>query len=193
MTFVKLSQLFDIYMNLFDETFVMNCIKWIILNSKVSWQSFFDMSLSIYFREPTYNSPRVEFNPESGILELKGKSIPENATQLYEPVLKWLKEYINIAPEETNLHINLDYFNTASSIWIARIIKVLASIDGHEKLLIIHLYFDIEEFDEMEEEDTKEAISPVTDVLTIAKLSVGVKIYAKDNSGTIIKEKLVLL
>lgn len=140
----------------------------------------------------TYNSPEVEFDPHSGILKLSGKSIPENATKLYSPLIGWVKEYVNKACEETNLHLDLEYFNTASSIWIARIVKLLTQIPDPEKLIILHIYFDIEEFDEMEEEDIKEALAPVTDVLTIAIPSVGVKIYGKDDFNTIIKEKLIL-
>jgi len=142
--------------------------------------------------DSTYNSPKVEFDPDLGYLSLSGKSIPENATKLYHPLSLWIKEYVKVAIEETNLHLNLEYFNTASSIWIARLIKFLAQIDDPEKLLIIHLYFDIEEFDEMEEEDVKEAIAPATDVIADAKLSVGIKIYGKDQNDSILKEKLIL-
>jgi hypothetical protein len=142
--------------------------------------------------EATYNTPFIEFDGNSGTLDLIGKSIPENASKLYEPVIAWLKKYITNPSEETNLHLNLDYFNTSSSIWIARIVKLLSQINDKEKLLIVHLYFHIEEFEDMEEEDLKEAIAPATDVLSDAKVSIGVKIYGKSDSGTILKEKLVL-
>jgi len=150
------------------------------------------MNLKRILINSTNNSPKVEFDPELGYLAFTGKSIPENATKLYHPLSLWIKEYVKVAREETNLHLNLEYFNTASSIWIARLIKFLSQIDDPEKLLIIHLYFDIEEFDEMEEEDVKEAIAPATDVISDAKLSVGIKIYGKDGNDSILKEKLVL-
>ncbi len=141
----------------------------------------------------TYNTPEVTFDAEVGFLELKGKSIPENATMVYEPVINWLKKYITEAPEETNLHINLVYFNTASSIWIAKIIKVLSQIDDLEKLVIIHLYFNIEEFQEMEEEDIKEAIAPATEIIHDARVSMGIKVYGTDDSGKILVERLILI
>lgn len=142
--------------------------------------------------EEKHNAPEIDFNQVSGELILKGKSIPENATRVYQPVVSWVKEYIMEAPEQTNFHINLIYFNTASSIWIARLIKLLSTIDDHEKLLIIHLYFHIEEYDEMIDEDIKDAIAPATDVLNDATVSIGVKIYGTDDDGTILTEKLVL-
>ncbi|MCD4770722.1 MAG: DUF1987 domain-containing protein [Bacteroidales bacterium] len=142
--------------------------------------------------EEKHNAPEIDFNPVSGELILKGKSIPENATSLYQPVINWVKEYIMEAAEQTNLHINLIYFNTASSIWISKLVKALSTINDFEKLLIIHLYFHIEEFDEMIDEDIKDAIAPATDVLNDATVSIGVKIYGTDDDGIILNEKLVL-
>ena len=141
----------------------------------------------------THSSPEINFDPETGFLELKGKSIPENATKVYQPTVEWVKDYIVNPAEETNLHINLFYFNTASSIWIARIIKILTGINDLEKLLVIHLYFHIEEFEEMEEEDMKEAIAPVTNVVHDATVSIGMKLYGTDDNGKIIKERLILV
>jgi len=142
--------------------------------------------------EGSKNTPEIKLNPESGHFVLKGKSIPENATRIYEPILKWLKDYVKCAAEETNLHLNLEYFNTASLIWITRMIKVLSQIDDREKLVLVHLYFDIEDFDEMEDEDIKEAIAPATNAVTETKVSIGVKIYGSNSDGIILSEKMIL-
>ena len=150
------------------------------------------MALEILHIETGHNTPDILLNPDSGDLTFTGKSIPENATQLYTPVIDWIKDYIEVAREETNLHLDLVYFNTASSIWIARIIKTLSRIDDRDKLLVIHLYFHIEEFDEMEDDDLNYAISPVTDVIKDSIVSLGVKIYGTDDNGTILKENLIL-
>ena len=138
--------------------------------------------------EEKHNTPEIDFNSVSGELVLKGKSIPENATRFYQPIIDWVKEYTMEAAEQTNLHINLIYFNTSSAIWISKLIKILSTINNREKLLFIHLYFDIEEFDEMVDEDIKEIISPATDVLHDATVSIGVKIYGTDDDGTILTE-----
>ena len=151
------------------------------------------MALENLILEAGRNTPEVRLNCETGDLIFTGKSIPENATQLFSPVIKWLEEYVKTPPEETNLHLDLMYFNTASSIWIARIIKALSTIDDREKLLVIHLYFHIEEFEEMEGQDLAEAISPVTEVLGSAGVSIGVRVYGKDDNEKVIREKLILL
>jgi hypothetical protein len=147
-------------------------------------------NLSIKSKE---KSPEIFCNAESGDLVFKGKSIPENAALIYKPVIEWATEYIKSAGEETNLHLDLEYFNTASSIWIAKLIKVLSEINNRGRLFVIHIYFDIEDFDEMDEHDLAEVISPVTESLSGAKVSMGIKVYGKDESDSVIREKLILL
>jgi len=151
------------------------------------------MPINSLFIDAGHNTPEIHFDQSSGDLLLKGKAIPENATRIFKPVFDWVKEYISEPSDETNLHLDLVYFNTASFIWFVKLIKVLASIPDREKLLVIHLYFDIEEFEEMDQQDLAEAIAPVTDVLNDASVSMGVKVYGKDDNDSVVKEKLILL
>jgi hypothetical protein len=124
---------------------------------------------------------------------LSGRSIPENAATLYEKLLDWVTQYIENPKKTTNLRLNLEYFNTASSIWLAKIVKVLCSVKGSENTIMIHLYFDIEEFDNMEEDDLKDALSPVIDMIGTTTASIGIKIYGSDDNGKILKESMVLI
>jgi hypothetical protein len=144
--------------------------------------------------EQTPKTPQIDLNQLTGDLLFCGRSIPENATKLYEPVLNWLAEYILIANPTTNLRLDLEYFNTASSIYLAKILKVLMGIKTPEYVLIIHLYFPVEEFNELNEfEDISDAFSPITDIFHDATTSVSIKLYAKDDSGEIVKTRLVFI
>jgi hypothetical protein len=145
------------------------------------------------FIESTVKTPQVDFNCLTGDLILSGRSIPENATELYEPLFKWVTEYIQSPRQTTNFRINLEYFNTASSIWLAKIVKALSKMSDPDNLLLIHLYFNVEEFDNMETEDLKDALSPVIDIVSNAIISIGVKIYGTDEKGEVIKESMVLI
>ncbi len=151
------------------------------------------MELENLHIKATKKSPEINCVAKSGELLLKGKSIPENASLIYKPILNWVTEYIKAPVEETNLHLDLEYFNTASSIWIAKILKSLSQIDNNGKLLIAHLYIDMEDFEEMQTEDLAELTSPITDILKDAIVSIGIKVYGKDDSDSIVKEKLILL
>jgi len=143
--------------------------------------------------EPTIKTPQVDFNQFTGELILSGKSIPENASEIYEPIYIWINEYVKIARPTTNLRLNLEYFNTASSIWLAKIVKSLSRIEIPEAVLFIHLYFGIEEFANMDIEDIKDTLSHVVDIINNSTISIGIKIYGTDNKGAIIKESMVLI
>jgi hypothetical protein len=144
--------------------------------------------------EKTPKTPQIDLNQFSGDLIFSGKSIPENAAKVYEPVLKWVTEYILCANPTTNLRLNLEYYNTASSIWLTKILKVLIQINEPDHALIIHLYIPIEEYDEMNDfDDIKDAFIPISYIDPDAELSIGIKLYGTDDKGEIIKETLVFI
>lgn len=144
--------------------------------------------------EPTPKTPLINLNQLTGDLILSGKSIPENASKTYEPVLNWVTEYILNARSTTNLRLNLEYFNTSSSLWLAKILKVLIRINEPDYVLIIHLYFPVEEFDEMNDlEDIKDAFNPISNIFYGAIPGISLKIYGTDDDGKIIKDTLVFI
>lgn len=151
------------------------------------------MEFKNLFIEPTSKTPQIDLNHLTGELILSGRSIPENAADLYDQALKWVYQYVENPRSTTNLRLNLEYFNTASSIWLAKIVKSLCTINKDECTLLIHLYFNIEEFDSMEIEDLKDALSPVIDIIGTPTVSLGIKIYGTDDKGEILKESMVLI
>jgi hypothetical protein len=151
------------------------------------------LELKNLYIEPTAKTPQVDLNSLTGELILAGKSIPENAAKLYEKILQWVIQYVDNPRHTTNLRLNLEYFNTASSIWIAKIVKALCSMKESENTILIHLYFEIEEFDSMETEDIKEALGPVLDMIGTPTVSIGIKFYGTDENGEILKESMVLI
>jgi hypothetical protein len=144
--------------------------------------------------EPTPKTPQIELNHLTGELIFYGRSIPENAAKTYEPVLNWVTAYLQNPRPTTNLRLNLEYFNTASSLWLAKILKVLKKINVPDYVLIIHLYIPVEEFDEMKEfEDIRDAFSPITDIFYGAIPSICIKLYGIDDKGATIKDTLILI
>ena len=144
--------------------------------------------------EQTQKTPQIDLNQLTGNLIFSGKSIPENAAKIYEPVLNWVTEYILKASPTTNLRLNLEYYNTASSIWLTKIIKVLIRINEPDYSLIVHLYLPIEDYDEINEfDDIKDAFIPISYIDQEAILSIGIRLYGTDDKGEIIKETLVFI
>ncbi len=141
----------------------------------------------------TSKTPQIDLDAEKGVLSISGKSIPENASSFYEPAIKWAEQYANNPPKTTNLKLNVVYFNTASVLWFGKLLKLLVRIPKPDHVLFIHLYFDIEEYDSMGEDDVKEALAPIIDLTYDATCSIGIKLYGVDDDGHVLKENIVLV
>jgi hypothetical protein len=151
------------------------------------------VELKSVFIEPTATTPQIDLNHLTGELILSGRSIPENAAKLYMDILSWVTEYIKKPRHTTNLRLNLEYFNTTSSIWLTKIVRSLCSINDSANTLFIHMYFSNDDFDSMEVDDIKDVLSPIIDIMGSPTLSLGIKIYATDDSGEIVKESMVFI
>jgi hypothetical protein len=77
----------------------------------------------------TKQTPSVNFNAASGMLELSGRSIPENSFEFYNPLIEWLNEYTAVALDLTKIKVYLEYFNTSSSKYILEVLKKLKEIN----------------------------------------------------------------
>jgi hypothetical protein len=90
----------------------------------------------------TVNTPYVSLNHTSGILEFKGKSIPENTIKFYGPVKHWIETYSGSPQPNTHLIIYLEYFNTSSAKIIIEMLKKMVALnnDGKTKLQVTWRY-----------------------------------------------------
>jgi hypothetical protein len=144
--------------------------------------------------EETLKTPQIDLYQLTGDLIFSGKSIPENAAKVYEPALDWVKEYILKANPTTNLRLNLEYYNTATAIWLTKIIKTLIRINNPDFTLIIHLYLPIEDFDEIDDfNDIKDAFIPISNIDANPIPCIGIKLYGTDDKGEIIKDTVVFI
>ena len=91
------------------------------------------MSVNTFALEQSPKTPSVNFDSTSGNFEIKGKSIPENSVQFYQPIYAWLDAYVENPAQKTTLKIQLDYFNTSSSKCIADLFKKLELISKNGK------------------------------------------------------------
>ena len=98
------------------------------------------------YLEGTEDCPEVILDKDKNIFKLSGKSLPENVSAFYNPILAWLTEYAKEPLKKTSFDIVLDYFNTASSKLILDIFMILENIqeDGFEVEINWH-YADYDE------------------------------------------------
>ena len=143
--------------------------------------------------EKTSKTPQIELRYSLGEISLKGRSLPENATRIYEPVLNWVGNYVIQPQPVTNLRLNIEYFNTSSTLWIGKIVKTLTRINNPDYRLMVHIYIPLEEFDDMKlSGDLRDSFNPFTDILQDSIPEVGLKLYATDDSSKVIRDALVL-
>ena len=63
----------------------------------------------------TDTTPIVVLDKENGVFKFEGKTLPENVTVFYQPIIDWFTEYIKDPNPETVIDLKLEYINTASS------------------------------------------------------------------------------
>ena len=102
----------------------------------------------------TEDTPRIILDAEKELLEISGRSLPEDVTAFYEPVLSWLNEYSENPNEKTVFNFKLTYFNTASSKLLLDILMKLEELHekGHDVLIRWHYPEDDEDMEEAGEE-----------------------------------------
>ncbi len=63
---------------------------------------------------PTEDTPKVILDAQNMVFEISGRSLPEDVTVFYKPVLDWLSNYPK-GGNKIDMNMKLEYFNTASS------------------------------------------------------------------------------
>jgi hypothetical protein len=105
--------------------------------------------------QPTPKTPSVKLDAQSGIVEIKGRSIPENSLEFYKPLIEWVEKYSADSQSETNVHIQLEYFNTSSSKCLLDFFKRLETINNK---VVINWYYEQDDEDMLEAGEDYEAI-----------------------------------
>lgn len=111
--------------------------------------------------EGTPKTPTVSFDSESGKMELKGRSIPENSIEFYKVIVDALDEYAKSPSASTSVNIQLEYFNTSSSKCILDLFKKLESIHKSGKEVVINWHYEEDDEDMLEAGEDYQAIIKV--------------------------------
>ncbi len=107
-------------------------------------------SMETIIREGSPKTPFVRLDGEKGVVEIKGRSIPENSVEFYKPIIDWLEKFGDSPSDETNVNIQLEYFNTSSSKCILDIFKRLELIHKKGHPVEINWYYEEDDEDMFE-------------------------------------------
>jgi hypothetical protein len=108
--------------------------------------------------EGSPKTPSVKFDGEKGIIEIKGRSIPENSIEFYKPLVDWLEDYKDTPMDKTTVNIQLEYFNTSSSKCILDVFKKLEAIHKAKNEVEINWYYEEDDEDMLEAGEDYESI-----------------------------------
>lgn len=110
---------------------------------------------------PTDETPAVDLNAAENKFEISGKSLPEDVTAFYDPILDWLENYAENANDSTTFVFKMEYFNTASSKMILDIMLKLEEIHEEGNGVLVKWYF------REDDEDMEEAGEEYADIVDI--------------------------
>lgn len=102
--------------------------------------------------ESTIKTPELDFNGDTGVLLIAGRSLPEDAVDFYEAPLKWVDEYAQSPKSTTKAVFRLEYLNTSSSSMVRTLLERLTDLsDSGKSEVIVEWHF---EEDDLEMEET---------------------------------------
>ena len=90
--------------------------------------------------EGTSRTPFVSLIP-TGIFKIRGRSIHENPSKFFDPIVEWIKLYLTIRQGKIIFDIELEYFNSGSTRYILEILRLLRE-NSEENSLIVNWYFE---------------------------------------------------
>ena len=89
----------------------------------------------------TKYTPEILLDAKNGVIEIKGKSYPENTFEFYEPVMKWIEEYLKCcAKDEITVNMEIVYFNSSSSKLFFDLFDLLDEVKDKYKITINWIY-----------------------------------------------------
>ncbi len=92
------------------------------------------------FIEHTEDTPGVNFNPELNCYELSHRSLPENAAELFGPVIEWVSANFASITTPICFDCKLEYFNTSTANQLARLLLLLERLSQKQKIVIRWFY-----------------------------------------------------
>lgn len=104
-----------------------------------------------FFIRATRITPSIYFNPEKGLLDIRGKSSPENPLAFYKHLNESIDQFGTTEFKRLVVNCAYEYFNTSSSKCIYIIFKKLNDIRVEKGKQIVVNWFYEEEDEDMQE------------------------------------------
>ena len=91
--------------------------------------------------QATESTPTIKCDFENELIEILGRSIPENATEFYSPLIEWVTDFGNSEKQNLKIIFFLDYINSISFKIIFEILLLTEKIkQGGKNVSILWKY-----------------------------------------------------
>lgn len=100
-----------------------------------------------YTIQATQSTPYIYFDPNTGKLDIKGRSIPENSVAFYKPLFDSLDGYVQNPAKGIHAVIQLEYYNSSSSVCILNLLKKLETLKDKTKEITVEWHYEEEDED----------------------------------------------
>jgi len=90
------------------------------------------------------STPTIIADAASGVLAMRGDSYPENAYELFGPLLEWVEAYLAQKGRALTLELELMYLNTSSIKAMMDIFDILEGAHQAGEKVAVNWYFDSE-------------------------------------------------
>jgi hypothetical protein len=101
--------------------------------------------LDSLFIEGTIKTPAIKSDSNEGVIEITGRSHPENPIEFYKPLIDWAAEYARNPRLKTTINIQLEHFNTSSSKRLLDLFRRLELILMTQNEVEVNWYYDDED------------------------------------------------
>ncbi len=88
-------------------------------------------------------TPTITADSATGILSMRGDSYPENAFELYGPVIEWVETHLTQTDKPLRMELELLYLNTSSIKAVMDIFDLLQSAHEGGREVAVNWYYDL--------------------------------------------------
>ena len=88
---------------------------------------------------------------KDGYIRLSGRSIPQNARQLYKICIDWVEQYVQLPARETKVDLFFEYIDTSSIRCVVDILTKLSKIpENGQNRVEINWYYERDDEDSLD-------------------------------------------
>ncbi len=91
--------------------------------------------------DSTAQTPLIDLNPITGVMDIKGRSIPDDPEMFWGQILSWFDTYLVNPKDQTTVKIDLEYFNITSSKRILFLLYKLNDLIDTGKKVVVEWYY----------------------------------------------------